>query len=253
MTRLLKSERMKTRGCYLVLTALALTALGIAAGLHGDYKADAIRLGWRMYLYQLPLVNAVFLPLIATVTASRLCGIEHKGGMLKQLCCLTERGRLFDAKLIFGLLIMTACVLIMWGATVLTGMYLGFEGEWPVRLYLYYLLFTIAPTIAIYIFQHTLSLCLKNQAAPFFIGIGGEAAGLFSMFLPQLPWLRRSLLWGYYGALQFVGLFDWTKETRYQFAHFDLMPIDWTAFGILAAASVGLYIIGRAWFKKKEI
>lgn len=253
MRGLLKTERMKTKGCRILLTALVLTGLGLAAGLYGDYKPDAIRLGWRMFLYQLPLVNAIFLPLMAAILAGRLCGLEHGGGMLRKLCCLTERGKLFDAKLLSGLAVMTGCVLINWGVTVAFGMVKGFEGEWPARLYLYYLLFTLLPTLVIYLFQHTLSLCLKNQAAPFFIGIGGEAAGVFSLFIPQLPWLRKSLLWGYYGELQFVGLFDWSKETRYQFAHFDLLPINWDSFGILAAAGAVMYVVGRTWFERKEI
>lgn len=253
MTKLLQCEWRKTRRCYVILTALALTALTIAAGLRGHYSEDVIRLGWRMLLYQLPLVNAIFLPLTAAVLASRLCGIEQRDGMLRQLCCLTERGKLFDAKLGCGLVLMTASVLIIWGATVLFGFVKGFEGEWPARLYVYYLLFTLVPTLAIYIFQHTLSLCIKNQAVPFFIGIGGETVGLFMMFIPNLPWLRKSLLWGYYGVFSFMGLFDWSKETRFQFAHFEVMTIDWAAFAGLTAGCVVLYLAGREWFKRKEI
>lgn len=244
---------MKIRRCHIFLTALILTALAVAWSLYGNYGADQIRLGWRMFLYQLPLVNSIFLPFMATVIASRLCGIEHKGVMLKQLCAIEKRGRLYNAKLILGLAIMVVCVLIMWCITIIFGMYKGFEGDCPFDLYLLYLLFTIAPTISIYIFQHTLSMVFKNQAVPFFAGIIGEFAGLFSMFLPQLPWLRRSLLWGHYGALQFMGMFDWTKETRYANVHFDVMPIDWTFFATLIAVIFVMYFIGRQWFIKKEV
>lgn len=253
MIRLLKCEFLKTRRRYIFITSLILTALAIAWSLYGNYGADQIRLGWRMFLYQLPLVNSIFLPFMATIIASRLCGIEHRGVMLKQLCAAEKRGKIYDAKLFFGLAIMIVCVLIMWCATVLFGMYKGFEGECPFNLYLLYLLFTIVPTIAIYIFQHTLSLVFKNQAVSFFTGIIGEFAGLFSMFLPQLPWLRCSLLWGHYGALQFMGMFGWEKETRYANVHFDIIPIDLTFFAALIAVIFIMYFIGRHWFIKKEI
>lgn len=253
MIRFLKCEFMKIRRCYIFLTALAMLVIATAWALYGKYGPDQIRLGWRMFLYQLPLVNTIFLPFMATITASRLCSIEHKGNMLKQLCSIEKRGRLYDAKLILGLAIMIVSVLIMWCATVVFGMYKSFAGECPFDLYLLYLLFTLVPTISIYIFQHTLSIVFKNQAIPFFAGIIGEFAGLFSMFLPQLPWLRKSLLWGHYGALQFMGMFGWEKETRYANVHFDLMPIDWKFFALLIVLIFVMYFIGRLWFSRKEI
>ena len=141
----------------------------------------------------------------------------------------------------------------MWGTTIAFGMYKGFEGSLPVDLYLLYLLFTLVPTAVIYIFQHTLSLVFKNQAVSFFVGILGEFIGIFSMFLPSVPALRKSVLWGYYGVLQFMGMFGWSKETRYETVHFDLIPIDWTFFGVLTAAGIIIYLVGRYVFCRKEI
>lgn len=253
MIGLLKCEFMKTRRCYIFLTALIISALGLCWGLYGNYTDMIIKHGWRMFLYQLPLVNAIFLPLLAMVVSSRICNTEHKGLMLKQLCCITKRGKLYDAKLIYGLGIMCVCTVIMWGGTIAFGMYKGFEGNLPINLYLLYLLFTLVPTVVIYIFQHTLSLVFKNQAVSFFVGILGEFIGIFSMFLPSVPALRKSVLWGYYGVLQFVGMFGWNKETRYANVSFDVMPIDWTFFGVLTAAGVLIYLIGRYVFSKKEV
>ncbi|MGI5825179.1 MAG: ABC transporter permease, partial [Bacillota bacterium] len=222
MIKLLKCEFMKARRRYVFLTALVITVLGLCWGLYGNYTEVIIKHGWRMFLYQLPLVNAIFLPLLAMVVSSRLCGMEHKGLMLKQLECIISPGKLYDAKLIYGLSIMTVCTLLMWSATVVFGIYKGFEGGFPVKLYLLYLLFTIVPTAVIYIFQHSLALIFKNQAVSFFVGILGEFVGIFSMFLPSIPMLRKSVLWGYYGVLQFVGMFGWSKETRYANVHFDV-------------------------------
>ncbi len=253
MIRLLQCEFKKTRGRYIFITALVITAAELVWTLHGDYNGFMLENGWMAFLYQLPLINAIFMPLLSIIISSRLCDIEHKGAMLKSLAVITEKGKIYDAKLIYGLAITLFCNILSWAVTIIGGYVIGFYGAAPIKLYLLYLLFTIAPTVAIYIFQHTLSLLFKNQAVTFFAGIIGTFGGLFSMFLPQFPWMRRSLLWGYYGVLQFVGMFGWTPETRYANAYFDIMGFDWTFFAVLIGVSVLMYIIGRNLFVRKEL
>lgn len=252
MIRLLKCEYQKTRGRYVFLTALALTAVALSWALYGKYDDFAIRNGWMMFLYQLPLINAIFMPILSIVVASRLCDIEHKGAMLKQLLVITQKGKVYDAKLIYGLSMVVLCNLINWGVTIAFGYLKGFWGDVPLKLYLLYLLFTLVPSIAVYLFQHTLAIVFPNQAVTFFAGIIGTFAGLFSMFLPH-PILRKSILWGYYGALGFVGMFGWTPETRMKYAYFEVMGFDWTAFGILIVACVVMYIAGKTLFCRKDL
>ena len=257
MRRLLQCEYQKSRGRWIFCTALALTALAAAVALRGDYNGEnrqfILENGYLMLLYQLPMVNTIFFPVLGMVVASRLCDLEHKGDNLKLLCTLTEEGRLFDAKLLYGLGITLFCVCLYWAACLISGVLLGFAGPVPWRLELLYLLFTLVPTAVIYVFQHSLSLLVKNQAVALCAGALGEFAGLFSLFLPQLPWLRCSLIWGYYGALQFVGLFDWDKEKRWAKAHFEVMGFDWLAFILLCTAGLGLYLLGRRLFIRKEV
>lgn len=73
----------------------------------GDYNGEnrqfILENGYLMLLYQLPMVNTIFFPVLGMVVASRLCDLEHKGDNLKLLCTLEEKGRLFDAKLLYGL------------------------------------------------------------------------------------------------------------------------------------------------------
>ena len=73
------------------------------------------------------------------------------------------------------------------------------------------------------------------------------------MFLPSLPLLRRLVLWGSYGTLQFVGMFGWTKETRYENAYFDIMPTDFLYFTALCTICIAMYFIGRQLFCRKEV
>lgn len=253
MIKLLICEYRKTRRCHIFLTAAAISLLCLCWEFYGEITEEDLRLGWMMGLYQFPLINSIFLPLLSTVTASRLCGIEHKGQMLKQLCTMEKKGRIFDAKLLHGLTIIFFCVILMWAAALLRGMILGFEGKLPLDIYLLYLLFTLVPTAVIYVFQHSLSMIFSNQAVAFFTGVIGEFAGLFSMFLPNIPWLRRSLIWGYYGVLQFVGLYGWNSDTRWENAYFDFIPVEWPFFAVLLAVGVLIYILGRSMFCKKEV
>lgn len=257
MTRFLKCEYMKSRRRLVFVTALALTAMALAVALYGDYEGESgsfiLENGYMMFLYQLPLINTIFFPLLCMVTASRLADLEHRGENLKMLCTLMDKGRLFDAKLLYGLSMVMCCLCLYWGLCLLAGSLLGFGGPVPVKLHLVYLLFTIIPTAAVYVFQHSLSMLFKNQALPLCIGSFGVFAGLFSMFLPQLPWLRRSLLWGYYGALQFVGLYGWDKDTRYRNAWFELMGYDWLSFAIICLLGLAIYAAGRTLFCRKEM
>lgn len=253
MITLLKCELKKTRHRYIFLTAIIITIVEMCWAFYGEYTEESLKFGWMMFLYQFPLINAIFLPLLSIVVSSRISDIEHKGEMFKQLCCITPKGKLYDAKFIYGLSIVLLCVIISWMVTIVFGTVKGFAGEVPIKLYLLYLLFTIMPTIAIYIFQHTLSILFKNQAITFFAGIIGEFCGIFSMFLSQIPLLRKSILWGYYGVLQFVGMFGWSKDTRMSNVYFDIFNIDWLFFGILIVASIVMYIVGRKLFCEREV
>ena len=254
MIRLLWCEYRKTRGRYMFLTALVITAAQLCWILYGNYSDEFIlKNGWMMFLYQLPLANAIFLPVLSMVVSSRLCDIEHKGAMFKQLAVIAERGKIYDAKLIYGLMITLLCVVISWFSVIIFGYAKGFDGDTPIRLYLLYLLFTTMPTVAVYLFQHSLSMICKNQAIPFIAGIIGTCFGMFSMFLPNFPFLRRLFIWGYYGVLQFVGLFGWTRKTRYANTYFEVMEMDWLFFGVLVVVNIGLYLIGRNIFCRKEV
>lgn len=250
MINLLKCEYMKTRRRYILVSAVIITVIELCWILYGKYDAEMIEKGWMAFLYQLPLINEIFMPLTSIVIASRLCDIEHKGSTLKLICCMTEKKKLYNAKLVYGIGIITICFIIQYGVIIAFGFVKGFGGNFPVKSYLLCGLFTFVPAIEIYIIQHTLSLLFKNQAIAFFTGVIGEFSGLFSMFLPQIPFLRKAVIWGHYGALQFVGL-DWNRETRVSnFYYFD---IDTEFFIAVAALCLIFYFAGRKLFIIKEV
>lgn len=253
MIKLLKCEFMKTRGRWIFITALILTAAQLCWALYGNYSDFVLKNGWMEFLYSLPLTNSIFLPILSVIISSRLADTEHKGVMLKQLAVITDKGKIYDAKFIYGFAITLISLLINFAVTIAFGYYKGFHGDVPIDLYLHFFVFTLVPTIEIYIISHALSLLFKNQAVSFSVGILGTFAGLFSMFLPQTPMLRKILPWGHYGALSFVGMFGWDKEARYANVYFECMGMDWRLCFILIAVCVVLYLIGRRMFIKKEM
>lgn len=239
--KLFTAEYRKTRGRYMLPTILCMIAAELAWILNGRLSEDAVLKGWMMLLYQLPLINALFLPVMAIVISFRLGDLEHKGNMLKNLCCIAKRGSLYDAKLLYGGGLMFVSVIVQFPAVILYGHIMRFGGEFPVKEYLYLLLFTVTATGAVYLLQHALALCCKKTAVPFLVGIIGEFAGVLSMFLPQ-TFLQKSIPWGYYGMMMFVGA-EYDRATR--ISTYYRLEIDWGGFMLMLAASALLYAGGK--------
>lgn len=183
MTALLKAEYLKNRRRYIFLTELALTAAAGAWAFYGSYTGEsgsfALENGYMLYLYQLPLINTIFFPLMCTLIASRLAETEHSGGGFRRLCVIAERGRVYDAKLIYGIIPVLLCAVLFCAAAAVSGQIAGFTKPLPVKLYLIHLLFTLIPTATIYVLQHSLSMLIENQAVPLCVGALGEFMGCF--------------------------------------------------------------------------
>ncbi|WMJ89791.1 ABC transporter permease [Anaerocolumna sp. MB42-C2] len=204
--------------------------------------------GWMHFLYQLPLLNSIMMPVIAAVVASRLCDMEHKGQTFKLLSTVMPTRRLFTAKFLCGALYMLAVVLLQLIVILAVGRFAGFKGNPPTDKLFYYLLFTTAVNLTLLLLQQVLSLLFRNQMISLTVGIIGSFAGLFIMFFPQN--LERLMLWGYYGVLMLVGL-NWDRATR--ITDFYYMPVDWGGFISLIVMFLIIYIIGRELFARKEI
>jgi len=207
-----------------------------------------LKQGWQFCLSHFPIVNAIMMPVIAAVVASRISDIEHKGNTIKLLKTVMPAGSLFDAKFICGSSYMLAAVLLQFVMSVISGYLKGFAGAPPISRLGFYFLFTAAVTLTILLLQQVLSLLFVNQMIPFTIGLTGGFAGLFSLFFPQA--LEKFVLWGYYGVLMFVRL-DWHPATRV--ANYYWSPVDWSGFITLIAVFCVIYMIGRSLFVRKEI
>lgn len=231
-----------------MLFVFAMSAVGLAWILSGKLSEDAIAKGWYMLLYQMPLVNEMVLPMMAMLIASRLGDLEHKNGMLKQLCCMTERGKLYDAKLFYGFALVLLGILIQWISIIADGLFRHhFEGAFLWKEYLLLLLFTVAPTAAVYVLLHAVAMCCVKPAAPYIVGIVGEFIGLLSMFLPYV-WLIKGTPWGYYGALMLIRS-EYDRATR--ISTYFYREIDWGGFVEIIVITVVIYMVGKIVFCRR--
>jgi hypothetical protein len=204
--------------------------------------------GFRMCLYHFPMLNAIMMPVIIAVVASRLCDVEHKGQTLKLLQTVMPAGRLFDAKFLCGALYIIAAGLAQVIMIIIIGNVNGFLEPLPADRLFFYLVFTTAVNLTILVLQQVLSLLFVNQMVPLAVGLIGSFAGLFSMFFPQ--GFQKLILWGYYGVMIQVGM-NWDKDTRIVDLYY--VPIDWTGFLLLGMMFVVIYMAGRMIFVRKEL
>lgn len=250
MIALWKAEYKKTRGRFLMPFVLGLSAISLIWALGGKLSEDAIQKGWYWLLYQMPLINTLMLPVMALLLSSRLGDLEHKNGMLKQLCCVADKGKLFDAKLLYGMGLMLTGIILQWCAIIADGFFRHhFGGRFLWKEYLLLLLFTLAPAGAVYVLQHTLAMCFARPAVSYIVGIVGEFAGVMFLFLPY-RWLLQAVPWGYFGALMIVGL-EYDRETR--ISMFFYRETNWAGFVAIIIITIVIYIIGRIAFCKKEV
>lgn len=250
MIALWKAEYQKTRGRHLFLFVSAMSVMALVCALGGNLSEDAIAKGWYMLLCQMPFINVLMLPVVAMLLSFRLGDLEHKNGMLKQLCCVTEKGKLFDAKLLYGFGLISAGILIQWCGIIADGLFRHhFGGSFLWREYMLLLLFTIAPTAAVYVLQYAVVMCCAKPAVPYAVGIIGEFVGVLSLFLPY-QWLSYVIPWGYYGALIMVRS-DYDRETRISTYYY--REINWAGFAAVMIMAVVVYLVGRKIFCRKEL
>lgn len=250
MIALWKAEYQKTRRRYLLLFVLGMTAMGLIWALPGELRDDAIEKGWYMLLYQMPVMNVIILPMLAMLVASRLGDLEHKNNMLRYLCTMTERRKLYDAKLLYGLGLMLASILLQWLGIIADGFFRHhFGGNFLLKEYILLLFFTIMPTFAIYILLHTLAMCCEKPAVPYIVGIVGGFVGLLSLFLPYRC-LYYGTPWGYYGSLMLVGA-EYNRETR--ISTYFYREVNWGGFAAITMITIVIFLAGRTIFCRKEL
>lgn len=248
--RQMRAEKLKARHKKAILVPLGFLAFQLLWALWqiSSTEPQALSDGYMMFFYQLPPMNAIMLPLMLSVIASRICDMEVKGDTMKILFTLQKRAGFFDCKYLTCMKYLLVFVTGQGIMLPLLGSIYHF-GSMKISLYLLYLLVTLTVSAVILCIQQLLSLLSQNQILPLGVGIAGCFLGLFSMFFPAPA--ARLVLWGYYAVFACVGM-NWDSEINKILGYYEI-PFPAASFVLFLAAGALIYLICRTIIQKKEV
>lgn len=209
--------------------------------------ADDLQTGYTMVLYNLPMINAIILPIMVAVIASRLCDMEIKGDTLKLLYTMQKRTVFYDCKYLSGLKYILLFALGQAAMIVSYGRLFHFGEPLVPSELLAAGSVVFAVSAALLCIQQALSLFSDNQILPLVVGLAGSFLGLFSMFFP--PSVSRFVLWGYYAAFPTAGM-NWDAATRYTEYYKMVFPL--SKFMAFILFWFALYFVCRTIITNKE-
>ncbi len=251
MIRELGTEFFKVKRRFLWLLPLGVVLVEFLWIYTNDYlrQSEILAEGYNTLLLHLPIMNIIFLPLVLSAIASRICDAENKGNTYKLLCTMQQKGRIFDIKLIMGALYVFMFTLLEALNLLLLARLIHVTQALPIKHVLIFLGVCFIVSLVIYLFHLILSLLLTSQLIPLFVGLLGSLVGLFSAFFP-IGILAGLTPWGYYlVGMTFASRYD--AGTRTSVIYEIPFPTVWFLF-YLSAACI-LYVVGKSLFLRKEV
>ena len=198
--------------------------------------------------FQMPMMNAIFLPLLSAVVASTACDVENRGNMYKELLTMQRPRTLFSAKWVCVAIILGVFVSLQTTSVVLFSSSRGFVNlPGPAFLALYGVS-TFAVCLLVATVIQVLSLFSPSQFLPLATGVGLSFLGLFSMFLPQA--VSRLVPSAYFGLL---GMVDMAFDSVTGSSTFSTRPWSIGDFIIVVAATAVIYILAGRAFSRREL
>ena len=227
--------------CLLVPLIMILWVGGLAPS-----DPEELANGYSALLYSIPVIEAILMPVLMAVLASRLWEIEVKGSMPKLLYTLQERRSLFAGKAAFGLLEILLVTLLETGAAVLLGIVHGYTEAFPTGQLCYLFVCTLAVDAMLFFGEFLLMLWVGNPLPALCVGIVGALVGLFSAFMPPLT--SYFVPFGYYIPLSAYEVANWDKATHT--VTYGTRPFNW---GLLAfTLALGAVLFALAWRKVQD-
>ncbi len=243
-------EKLKTRrrGLWLIPAAVLAFLVVWTMWAYRDLSADDLQQGYSALLFQLPMLNTIFLPLMIAVISSRVCDMEIKGNTLKLLCTMQHHSTLYNCKLLYSVkYLLWFCL----GETCLVlgaGRFLHFTEILPWPILMLSFVNTLSAGMAVLILQQTLSLWSDNQLFPLIIGLAGSFLGLFSLYFPDR--ISQFVLWNYFAAFTPIRM-DWDRATRVETYY--QIPFPTMKFVLFLIFTIALYLFGKRLFHRKEL
>ena len=201
-------------------------------------------------LYALPVLNAILMPVVMALLASRLWDIEVKGSTTKLLYTLQSRRSLFAAKAALGLAEIFLIVTLEAAGAPLIGHLQHYTQPYPAAGQAAYLWgCTFAVDCMIFFSELLLTVLLANPLPALCVGILGTLLGLFSAFMPA--WVGYFVPWGYFIPLNTYRIANWDQASKV--VTYMIVPFQWPL--LVATVVLAGILFFAAWYamRNKEV
>ena len=250
MGKALHAELQKARRRHDLLICLAVpVVVYLWAGAAVPTGADELANAYSALLFALPVLNAILMPIVMALIASRLWDMEVKGSTTKLLYTLQSRRSLFAAKAAFGIGEVVLMVALEMGAAVLLGCTQHYTEALPVGQLFYLGGCTLAVDVMLYLSELLLMLAWENPLPALCVSIVGALVGLFSAFMP--PIVSYFVPWGYFVPLSSYEVAVWDQETHTVL--YGTRPFNWGLLAFTAALAAVLFAAVWRMMRDKEV
>ena len=200
-------------------------------------------------LYALPVLNAILMPVVMALLASRLWDIEVKGSTTKLLYTLQSRRSLFAGKALLGTGEVLLMVTLEMAVSILLGRVQGYTEAFPAEPFVYTGICTLAVDVMLFFSELLLMLIFDNPLPALCVGIVGALIGLFSAFMP--PLVSYFVPWGYFVPLSCYEVAYWDRATRT--VTFGLLPYNWGLLAFTVVLAAALFAAAWRMMRDKEV
>ena len=235
MGKALHAELQKARRRHDLLICLAVpVVVYLWAGAQAPTGADELANAYSALLYALPVLNAVLMPIVMALIASRLWDMEVKGSTTK----------LFAGKALLGTGEVLLMVTLEMAVSILLGRVQGYTEALPAGPFVYTGICTLAVDVMLFFSELLLMLIFDNPLPALCVGIG-----LFSAFMP--PLVSYFVPWGYFVPLSCYEIALWDRATRT--VTFGLLPYNWGLLAFTVVLAAALFAAAWRMMRDKEV
>ena len=243
MGKALHAELQKARRRHDLLICLAVpVVVYLWAGAEAPTGADELANAYSALLFALPVLNAILMPIVMALIASRLWDMEVKGNTAKLLYTLQSRRSLFAGKALLGTGEVLLMVTLEMAVSILLGRVQGYTEAFPAGPFVYTGICTLAVDVMLFFSELLLMLIFDNPLPALCVGIVGALIGpLVSYFVP----------WGYFVPLSCYEIALWDRATRT--VTYGLRPYNWGLLAFTVVLAAVLFAAAWRMMRDKEV
>lgn len=255
MSKALHAELQKARRRHDLLICLAVpVVVYLWAGAQAPTGADELANAYSALLFALPVLNAILMPIVMALIASRLWDMEVKGNTAKLLYTLQSRRSLFAGKALLGTGEVLLMVTLEMAVSILLGRVQGYTEAFPAEAFpaepfVYTGICTLAVDVMLFFSELLLMLIFDNPLPALCVGIVGALIGLFSAFMP--PLVSYFVPWGYFVPLSCYEVSYWDQATSTVI--YGPRPYSWGLLAFTVVLAAALFAAAWRMMRDKEV